>query len=174
MNRKPFSRNRWRRGFTYVEVMISIGISSLVFTAVAYLQLYSARSAKEVYGQTRTRSTRMIALDAIRYRLMNARVGSAQTMLEGRRIEFVDPTRGNITSAFFFNGTQRQLYYDQNINDGAAAEVVASGPINVSFQVLNAGETIQLNVRSASEMAYGDVDIQDGQTTIYLRNPYSS
>lgn len=166
---------RRRRGFTFIEMLVGISISSLVMIAVAYLQLFSGRMIKEIYGQTRTRSSRMIALDAIRYRLMNARIGSCVVSSSNHRIQFTDPTHGywvgSVTSAFYFDPDQKKLYYDFDINDNSAAQMVAQGPIDVSFQVLNAGEVVQLSVRSSADMAYGKTDVQDGQTSIYLRNP---
>ena len=167
---RPHSRGI-SRGYSLVELMMAVGVSSLVMISVAYMQYFSGRTIKELYGQTRTRCSRMIALDAIRYRLMNARIGSCVVSYSNHQIQFTDPTLGGGYSTFSFNQEQRKLYYNKNTHDGLPAVVVASGPIDVSFQVLNAGEVIQISVRSASDMDYGSVDTQDGQTSIYLRNP---
>src|SRR5436305_1954558 len=85
-----------RRGFTMLEMVIAMSISSLVMIAVAVVQCFSGRAIKEMYGQTRTRSSRLIAIDQIRYRLVNAKVGSC-TYTNGddtsgyTQIDYLDP-----------------------------------------------------------------------------------
>lgn len=172
MKRQRFSPRfaRLRRGVTFVELMVSIGISSLVLVNIAVLDYYTARSVKEIFGQTRARSARMIALDAIRYRLMNAKIGSCVVSQANRRIEYVDPTKGGVTAALYFVQAQQTLYIDENINDSTNGVRVVSGPYDITFTPQGAGETIQIWVRSISPEAYSVIDQQDGQTTVYLRN----
>lgn len=172
--------NRWPRrgqkGFTLIELMFAIAISSLVMVAVASLQYISGRAIKDVYGETRTRQSRTMSLDQIRYRLCNAEVGTlsvSQPNEEGNgyhRIEFVDPNLGGGTSVFYFVPTTRTLYYDGDIDDDTAAVEAVVGPIDVAFETRSSGELIYLYVKSTSAMAGGDVDTQDGETLVYLRN----
>lgn len=169
---KPLSngKQRQRRGFTLTEVMISVAITSVVMASVASLQYVSARTVKEIYEQTNVRATRLRALDVLRYRLSNAQIGTAQVFSGNNRIEFIDPNLGGITSAFFYSGSDDTLYYDRDIDDGDAAVDVVEGPIDVTFELQEAGAVILLKVKTQSHLAGGDVDIQDGETAIYLRN----
>ena len=171
------TRNAGRRsGFTLMEIMISMAISSMVMVAIAGLQYFSSRSIHELYGQTRTRSSRMQALDQIRFRLCEARVGSitchglSQSGIGYYRINFIDPNIGGKTSSFYFVRSARTLYYNRDIDDGIPAVPVVKGPIDITFELQSGGAIVLLRVRSAAEMSHGDIDRQDGETAIYVRN----
>ena len=157
-------------GFTMVEVLISVAISSLVVGAVISLQYISAIAIKEVYGSTRTRSSRMAALDQIKYRLADAQIGSCVVTQDDHRIEFSDPMLGGVTSALFFDDVANVLSYDDDINDNKEALEVVTGPIDITFQVMGAGEMVFVQVKTESKEHYGQVDEQDGEVRIYLRN----
>ncbi|WP_319588762.1 prepilin-type N-terminal cleavage/methylation domain-containing protein [uncultured Desulfobulbus sp.] len=183
LNPRP---GRGRGGFTLTEMVISVGISSLILIAVSSLQLISAKTISEVYGTTRTRSSRMAALDQIRYKLASAQIGSCVINDSNRTITFRDP---NLTgsSRYYFVTSQKTLYYDQLTTDGVAARAIVKGPIDLTFKLMSVDNTgtevevlpgentsavkiVQLLVKSSSNMTYGDVDIQDGITSVYLRN----
>lgn len=176
--RKPntFFPARLRRGFTITEMAVAMAVGSVVFATVGAIQYISARSVSEIYGQAHTRSSRMQALDQIRYRICEAEIGTvvlSQTDPSGtgfHRIEFDDPNIPGTTSAFWFVEADRELYYDEDIKDGVAARVVVTGPINISFDTISAGAIVQLHVRTLSDMNYATVDSQDGDTQVYLRN----
>jgi hypothetical protein len=154
-----------------VELMIAASISSLVMGAVVALLYISGRCIVETYGQTRTRSSRMRAIDQVYFRLCDGQVGSIAVSQDGRRIDFRDPNKGVNRSSFFFNPANKVLYYDANTSDGIGAIPVAVGPLDITFERQSAGALTLLKVKSSSQMAYGDVDSQVGQTAVYLRNP---
>jgi prepilin-type N-terminal cleavage/methylation domain-containing protein len=155
-------------GMTLPELMIAIAISSAVSFAVMSLQIFSGKAIKEIQGQTRTRASRMRAIDQIRFRLFNARIGSCEITQDGHRLEFNDPNKGATTSAFFFAG--ETLFYDEDVADGAAALSLVRGPIDITFELESGGALVKLKVKTSSTMKYADVDIQDGETVVYLRN----
>lgn len=169
---------RRRGGMTFVELLISISLSSLVVMAIASLQYVSGRALKEVYNETRTRSSRMIALDQIRFRLSNARPDSVAISNSNRTILFKDPNlSGGPTSMFYFLADQRTLYYQQDLSKPGTAKAVVKGPINITFQRIAPGATvpvplIRLTVKSASPTAHGEIDTQDGMMNVLLRNRY--
>jgi prepilin-type N-terminal cleavage/methylation domain-containing protein len=171
--KRPFrlGKQKSRRGFTLVELMIATAITSLVMVAVAALQYISGRFIVETYGQTRTRSSRMRAIDQIYYRLCDARSNSTITSQGGRRIDFTDPGLGGHASSFSFDTGTKSLYYDDDVSDGKPAIGVVNGPIDITFESQAAGALTVLRVKSASQMSRGDVDTQEGQTSVYLRNP---
>jgi prepilin-type N-terminal cleavage/methylation domain-containing protein len=167
-------RLRSKRGFTIVEIMIAVAISSLVMIAVMSTQYISARAIKDIYAQTRTRSSRMRGLDQIRYRLADAEIGTVsltQASSYGyHKIEFQDPNLGGATSTFYFVGSTNTLFYDDDTADGDAAYDVVEGPIDISFDTSNGGTIILLKIKTEAAISLGDVDTQDGETSIYLRN----
>jgi prepilin-type N-terminal cleavage/methylation domain-containing protein len=165
-----------RRGFTMMEVLISSVISGMVSAMVVWLMFQAALTSKDMYAETRTRSTRMGALDQIRYRLIEAQIGTVDITQANRRIEFMDPNLG-VTSAFFFNPDPalfpnldvNTLYYDEDI-DNSDPRAVVEGPIDLTFETESAGAIVKLNVRTQAPIGFGDVDTQDGETVVYLRN----
>lgn len=177
-------RGRATRGLTLIELMIAVGISSLVMVGVVSLQYISARTIKELYAPTRSRSVRMIALNQIRFRLCNAKIGSCVVSDTNHRIQFEDPTLGaSVVSEFYFNTSNRTLYYDADIANSDPQEV-ANGPINITFTLgstdldvpnhtvyLGTDAIVTVYVQTSSELAYANVDTRDGETAVYLRNP---
>jgi hypothetical protein len=111
----------------------------------------------------------MGALDQIRYRLVEAQIGTVTITNGDRRIEFVDPNLGT-TSSFFFDAGDSKLFYDDDIDDGTDEIEVIDGPIDLTFETEEEGALVKLNVRTQAPIGFGDVDTQDGETVVYLRN----
>lgn len=164
----PIRPRRTRAGMTLTELMVAVAIASVVSFAVISLQIISGHTIKEVNGQTMTRSSRMRSIDQIRYKLYNARIGSCVVTENDHRLEFEDPNLGGVTSAFFFEN--ETLFYDDDIDDATPARNLVNGPIDITFGLESAGALVRLKVKTSSEMAHADVDVQDGETLIYLRN----
>lgn len=177
-NKFRHPRRRRRFAFTLVEVMIASVISSLIVGAVVSLQFVSGRAIKEIYSQTRTRSSRMRALDQIRYTLLNAQRGTTNFSLSDgnasdgyRRIEFRDPFQpSGVRSAFFFDASQNTLFYDDDVAGGDPPRDVSVGPIDVRFKLEEEASIILLRVKSQAHMKYADVEVEDGEMRIFLRN----
>lgn len=164
---------RARRGFTVVEMIIAMMISGIVTGVVVGLLYESALAIKDMYAETRTRATRMSAIDQIRYRLSDSVVDTISISGSNRQIEFANPNvEWSTVSRFVFVPSTRRLMYDEDIDDGVAGIEVARGPIDLTFELdLNSsGSLVRLNVKSAADVAFGDVDEQDGETAIFLRN----
>jgi hypothetical protein len=62
--------------------------------------------------------------------------------------------------------------YDEDISDSVSPVEVAQGPIDLTFEldIDSSGGLVRVLVKSAADVAFGDVDEQDGETAIYLRN----
>lgn len=178
---------KFKYGFTLVEVMIASSIAFLVMLGVASLQYISARTIKELYAPTRSRSVRMIALNEIRLRLCDAKIGSCIVSDLNHRIRFEDPNLKvngvSVTSEFYFDKLHRTLYYDANISE-SNPQVLVKGPIEVTFikgcrdldldyhsVYLGTDSVVTLYVQTSSELSYSNVDLRDGETVVYLRNP---
>jgi len=176
-------RRRAERGFSMAEMAIGVAIFSLVMLAVMALQSISARTIKDLYGPTRSRSARMAALNEIRYRLCDGQVSSCvfsdPVAVGGSayyRLRFRNPSLPAM-SEFYFNKDEKALYYDSDVSDPDAGVVVAQGPVQISFtngspDVLGAeGTLVTLHVETSDDLAYSKVDLRDGDTVVYLRNP---
>lgn len=171
MNRFKFSGliKRNRRGLTLIELLVAISISVLVTSAAVTVMWISARDISDIYAQTRTRAARMRSLDQIRYPLMNALIGSVTTSNGGHTITFNDPNKGAFNSQFAFDTNTRVLTYDPDLSSSGDERTILRGPVDISFTVEDA-RIVRLYVKSATEMAYGDVDNEEGETIVYLRN----
>ena len=163
-------KKRRERGFTLVEVMMASIISAGLGLTVASVMLVSAVAIKEVFAEARTRSTRMIAIDQARYRLAQAQIGSFVISDSNHRIQYTNPGLGGVTSAFRFDADTLELFYDEDISDGNAAILVAEGPIDFTFELDASGAIVLLNVRSAADVAFGDIDTEEGETAVFVRN----
>lgn len=164
-------RRNVRRAFTLSELMIGLGISSLVMVTIAGLIYMAARESKDILGQTRMRSARTQAIDQIRYRLANARIGTIVISNENHDIAFIDPNRSQtVSSKFSFNPTNMTLYFDDLDGEGDSAYPVAKGPIDIQFELQDSGAVVQITVKSNSSLQYRQIDEQEGQEAVYLRN----
>lgn len=160
-----------RRGFTLCELMVAVGVYSLIILTMATVQYVSTRMSKEISGQARARSARMISLDQVRYHLMNARVNTCAVSQSAHRIDYVDPTQaGTPTSALYFSTVTNQLYYDKDTNDSYPAVAVGRGANNITFTVPNAA-LVTVTANTSSTMGRGMINNQTLATSIYLRNP---
>lgn len=175
-----------RKGLTFVELLIAAAISSFVLVSVLSIQYITARTLKELYGPTRSRSARMSALNQIRFRLCDAKVGSVVITDDNHRIRFTDPNLTQsgviIQSEFYFNTADKTLYYDMDIDNSNPIKLV-KGPINISFRkgsleldppdykiYKGVDAVVTVFVQTSDELAYSKVDLRDGESAIYLRN----
>ncbi len=170
MDKLNLRGRRGRRGFTLAEVIIAVGITSMVMLVMTSLQFMSARTSRELMGKTHMRASRMQAIDAVRYRLVNARIGSCIIDMDARRIRFEDPNLPGTTSGFIFNPSQRTLFFDDELGSGDPPLPVARGPIDITFEAQEGGAVVLIRVKSASSMPYQDLDEQEGEVAVYLRN----
>ncbi|MCE5230419.1 prepilin-type N-terminal cleavage/methylation domain-containing protein [bacterium] len=162
---------RSRRGFTLSELMIAIGISSLVMMTTAGLMYMAARQTKDIVGQTRMRSARTQAIDEIRYRLSNAKIGTITITDSNRDITFLNPNVSpTFKSRFYFSPDEKTLYYDDTDGEGDGPVPVARGPIEITFELQDSGAVVLVTVKSDSSMAYQQIDQQEGEVAVYLRN----
>jgi prepilin-type N-terminal cleavage/methylation domain-containing protein len=175
-----------RRGLTLAEVAVSMAIAGMIAVVVAGILRESGLAIKNMYAITRTRSTRMNAIDQVRYRLIEAERSSVTISNSDRKIEFhnpnlVDPNDDTVPvfSSFEFIPGDTEispgtLMYDENIDDDVDPITAARGPINFTFELVDLGNgehsLVILKVKSAAHVSFGDVDIQDGETLVYLRN----
>jgi len=157
----------------------------MVMAQVMGLFWLSAVTIKDLFGPIHSRTARSIAINEIRFRLSDARIGSAVIFDNNHKIRYVDPnlrTGGaDVTSEMYFVPDERTLYYKENISSGAPIKI-AKGPIDITFtlgttdldpnHVLRLGQdsTITIFVRTSSDLSYSRVDTRDGETVVYLRN----
>jgi len=185
-DRKTFSCGKRAKGFTLVELMVAAVISSLVMAGVIAIQYLTAKTINDLYGPTRSRSVRMIALNQIRFRLCDGKIGSVVVSDGNHRIQFEDPNLSAggtpVLSEFYFDTANRILYYDADIAHPNPTKV-AKGPINVmfikgslaldapNFKVYKGTDAVvTVFVQTSYELAYSKVDLRDGETLVYLRN----
>ncbi len=183
----PFRRaKRGRKGVTLLELITASTIGGVILAGVVSLIYMSGKTIRDIYGPTRARSIRTNVINQIHFRLADARIGSCTVSDEGHRLSFVDPNLAvggvNVTSEFFFSADERALYYDDDISADPPANIVAKGPIEITFtlgsraldpnRVLYLGQSavVTLFVKTAEELSYSDVDERDGETAVYLRN----
>jgi len=183
---KPLWRSKKAKAFTLVEMMIAAVISSMVMASVIAIQYLTAKTINELYGPTRSRSVRMIALNQIRFRLCDARIGSVTVSDGNHRIQFEDPniSAGGtpVQSEFYFDTAHRTLYYNADI-EHPKPTAVTRGPINVmfikgslaldppNFKVFKGTDAVvTVFVQTSFELSYSKVDLRDGETLVYLRN----
>lgn len=167
--------------------MVASAVAAMVMAAVAGLQYISARTIVEIYPPARARSARMTALNQIRLRLADAKIGSCAVSMDGSYILFTDPNIGaNSYSLLYFSSGAKTLYYVEDLFSGSALDIhpVAKGPIDINFTLgstdldvpnhtvyKGVDAVVTAYVRTTERLAYSNIDDRDGETVIHLRNP---
>lgn len=174
MNKSGLGRRRRPVGMTLLELIVAITISSMVMIALASLQHITTLQTKNVFGQVWARQTRMMALDQVRYRLMNARVGSVTITDSGHMITFQDLNLSKTLYSWFqFNPANRTLSYNELAGDGIPAKAIITGPVDITFTKENPA-LVKIWVKTVANYAYGQVDSQDGVIKVQLRTANSA
>lgn len=156
-------------GMTMPEVMIAVSISAVVFIALVYMQIASARSTRTHYSQARSQTQRQQALDQLRYTVMMARIGSATVLDNGRTLQFVNPNLGAGTiSSFFFQNNS--LFYDEDISDADPAIEKTTDLDDVWFEVVPPGATVVIHVENSSNLEAFNTIVENNQIGLFLRN----
>lgn len=166
MNKRLTKKNR--SGFTMLEMIVSLGISSVVIVITAYVMVASAKNMKTIRNQTEASKDAYAAIDQIRYSLMSGKFGTVQVKDSGKWLEFKDPNLGNKVSAFKFeNGA---LWYDMDINDATPFEKKMDRLADLKFTstIFGAIITIEATARPAKGEILGK-NVR-ASTDILLRN----
>jgi prepilin-type N-terminal cleavage/methylation domain-containing protein len=175
-----------KKGFTLLETVIAIAISSIVMATVATVYYLSVRTIKDLYAPTYARTLRSKAISQIRFRLCDAKIGSCVVSDNNHRIRFRDPNLARngtpVISEFYFDPVKKILYYDDDISTSEAFKV-AKGPVDITFTLgsksldlpnnqvpMGVNAIVSVVVKSASKLSYSKVDVREGETVIYLRN----
>ncbi len=169
MRARYHSLSRSRKGFTLLETLATSCLSLVVMTSLVSLHYLTALTGKDVLGDIRSRQLCQSALDQVRTRIMNARIGSCVVTDEGHRIEFLDPNGSGVTSAFeFANG---RLTLDLVLGDDLEAYHLVEGLLDVSFECLNSGSAVRVEASAQMAKGKGETMTSKGEALIHLRNP---
>lgn len=143
-----------KHAFTMIEMMISIGLSSLVMLVVAGLQFYSARQIQQLYQQTRVRGESIQALDQLRNRLSNARckdVANVTLSNSNKKISFSNPNLATPAASIEFRNHDTlpntlALYYE----NAGKKQVLATAK-----RVLGPNGAVMVGVTGVTFQLYG-------------------
>lgn len=109
---------RLRRGVSFVELMIVVGIMAIVSAAAASTMLVAARHMYSMLDLKQTEERARIIMDTVRHELLVAQSGSVVVDDDGRRVIYYDPVR-DLTSSFVYDADTERLEYFPEI-DGPA------------------------------------------------------
>lgn len=83
-----------------MEVMVAVTLLGAVFVATAYIQSATARQANSLYGDSKTLHRAHLAMERIRFELLEATVDTLIVKDNGRTIEYYNPTKGGLTGTW--------------------------------------------------------------------------
>lgn len=169
MHRFRISYPSSRYAMTLVEMVIAFSLLSLVFLAVAALQIMTARNSDAMYDDARGRTDRLAALERIAYELMMADTGSVSISNNDQRLEFNNPNLGSgVTSRFDF--ANNALTFDEDIDDGQAAEVIKDNLDSVTFAEVIPWTVYSFTIGNSTMQFRANTINESIQTEVYLRN----
>lgn len=156
-----------KRGFTLMEIIISMSICSLIFANIAMVIVFTGKNLKKMNNESEALKDVSFILESLRYTLSMADYTSVAISNDGHRIEYEDPNLGGIDSAFEFKGGH--LWYDRDTSDGNE-EKRGGRLINMTFEPGSAMNMIHVVIVSHGRS--GEIVGQPIQSSadIYLRN----
>jgi len=107
----PFPRRRARRGLTFIEMMVAVGIFSTISVAVAWITLVSARLSRDSIRMIQSEENALLAAELIRKETLVGEFLSVVVTNSNHTVQFFDPIRGTTTEFAYANGA---LTYRQN------------------------------------------------------------
>ncbi|MBN1902337.1 prepilin-type N-terminal cleavage/methylation domain-containing protein [Candidatus Sumerlaeota bacterium] len=156
-----------RRGFTIVEVVIAMTVCSMILVFAAFVVNATAKNIRKMTNDGEGTRDISVALEFLRYTLTMADYTTVSISNENHRIDFQDPNKSGITSAFEFR--DNHLWYDEDTSDMEDDKRIARA-INVTFTPVSAGTVMRVYLLSRGRV--GEVVAENIETTcdIYLRN----
>lgn len=159
--------NRILRGFTIVELVVSMTVCSMILVFAAFVVTATAKNMRKMTNDGEGARDISVALEFLRYTLTMADYTTVSFTNDNHRIEFLDPNLGVNTSAFEFR--DNHLWYDEDTTDSEDDKRVARA-VNITFTPVLAGTVAQVYILSRGRT--GEVVVENIETTcdIYLRN----
>lgn len=172
----------WRRGSSPLrgDALARITLPTAAWSIVGMVVLGALGeggvTAKSLIDKGRSRAARMRVMDQIRYRLVEARIGTPAVSDSNHRLEFQDPNL-ETTSAFQFVTATRELLYDRDVSRKESGEnpmfggvKVADVPFDLIFSIRKSGALIAVRMGASVGSGIGEGDGPSGETLVYLRN----
>jgi hypothetical protein len=151
-----------KRGVTLIEIMVACGLLTMVFLAVAFIQVFTMRQTRVLATDARTLHRAHLVLDRVRFKLMMARVGTLNVLDNGRVLEFNDPNLppGTISMFKFYDrtaeeGKRNRVFYYEDKSSIASAPGQGIGLIDdVRFVPLGPGNAVRVSITTIQEYAW--------------------
>ncbi len=176
-----------RTGLTFVEVVISSSLISMVIAFVGYLFTLQATHADYYFKMQRAESKARNLAELIRYNVVMAKFGTVVITDNGRTLTFNDPNlndpvKGNNVSRLVFDGQNLRYTTSYTGNNQVTLVREYKGLKNVNFSTANLGGTVIANIETEADL-YRKVKIEydraeqrkyktsvNQRINVYLRN----
>ena len=165
---KSFDRKSSRnRGFTFMEIVVSMSICSLILADMALIILFTGHNLRKMTNESEASKNVSFVLESLRYTLSMADYTSVAISNGDHRIEFQDPNLGGITSAFEFR--DGYLWYDRDTSD-ETEEKQGRRLVNMTFEPGASINIIHVDIFSRGRSGEIVGDLIRVSADIYLRN----
>lgn len=106
----PARRTAHRRGATFIEVLVSIGLFGLISAFVSVVVLTVARQSRASFDTISADSSSYRVLDRVRRELLTSQFGTVVVAQDGNSVTFTNPARG-LRSRIEFDNENRRCFY---------------------------------------------------------------
>ncbi len=145
----PLRPRRGRRGLTYVEMMVAIGVFSFISVTVAWVTLVAARLSSDSIRMIQSERSARQAADLIRKETLVGEFLSVTVSDAGKTVRFHDPVRGSTTLLSFQRGL---LLYQQQEGSATGARTLR-GLSDAAFALESNGAILRFDVTSPASLA---------------------
>jgi len=155
---------------TLLEVMIAMGLLSMLSMGVAFIGTTAARQWLALYGDSRTLHRAHLVLDRVRYKMMMGQLGQVQILDSGHTIKFRNPNNAvGVLSMFkFMDG---KVFWYENETLAASTPGQGIGEVtDLTFQLLGAGEAVRVVVVTKESYSWRLARPFTLDTQVTLRN----
>ncbi|MBI5154328.1 prepilin-type N-terminal cleavage/methylation domain-containing protein [Candidatus Poribacteria bacterium] len=165
----PRLRISRRRGMTFVEMMISVGIFTIVGIFVSYIAIAIARQSRRSLGSIPAEGSAYRIMDRIRNQILPATYGTLTLGNTDAQILFQNPARGTATSSITFDPQTSKCTFDPDTS--VADNEMTYGTLqSLSFAITESGRQVVITLTTSGRDRHNDVVPVSYQDTITIRN----
>lgn len=162
-------RTSRRRGMTFIEMMISVGIFTIVGIFVSYVAIAIARQSRRSLSSIPAEGTAYRIMDRIRNQILPATFGTLTLGNTDAQIFFQNPARGTATSSITFDSQTSKCTFDPDTS--VANNEVNYGTLqSLSFAIAGNGRQVVITLATSGRDRQNDVVPVSYQDTITIRN----
>jgi len=161
-------KERSKKAFTFVEMVITVGLFSFVSIFISYLSLEVARQTRSATSEMPIEQNALRALDYIKMRLVAADFSTLAVSNSNQTITFDNPVLGT-TCSLTFDQVEQEVIYDPDTST-ANNEATFGREVRGTFALADNRGTVRTTVSAVGMDRKGNTVVYSFEDNVLVRN----